>query len=150
MIMTSNKHTIAKTHIENISLHPQGHPLTNDLTGKAVRLAYCSGHILEQHWQADSRVLWKGVSGPLAGYDQTEAYRAFEIAKDIYLITWIEASTAASSSAPQANGPWLTNVILDFNKMQATASWMGPTNAGGTEHVLDQATMSYVECDLRY
>ena len=105
--MTRDKKSVPKTYVEKISLNPQGHPLSDDLAGKAVRLEYSSGHILEQHWQTSNKVLWRGVSGP-----------------------------------------WLTDVILDFNKMQATASWIGPTDEGGAEYVLDQATMIYVECDM--
>ena len=146
--MTRDKTSVPKTYVEKISLNPQGHPLSDDLAGKAVRLEYSSGHILEQHWQTSNKVLWRGVSGLLEGYEQTEYYRAITLTEGMYLISWVEESTVTSASASQANGPWLTDVILDFNKMQATASWIGPTCEGGAEYVLDQATMIYVECDM--
>jgi hypothetical protein len=146
--MTINQKTTPKTYVENINLfQDKGHPLSNDLAGKAVRLEYNSGHTLEQHWQTEERVLWKGVEGTLAGYTQCEYYRVLKITEGIYFITWVEESTTSSTSASQAKGPWLTDVVLDFNNMVASASWIGPTEDGGIEYVLDQAVMTYIECD---
>lgn len=139
---------LPKSYVENINLNSQGHPLSDNLAGKAVRLEYRSGHILEQHWQASNKVLWKSISGPLEGYQQSEYYRSVKLTEDMYLITWVEESTVASASASQTNGPWLTDVILDFKNMWATASWMGPIEDGGAEYVLDQATMIFIECDM--
>ncbi|WP_448950042.1 MoaF-related domain-containing protein [Labrys neptuniae] len=128
---------------KNFNFLGSAHPRTDDLTGKSVRLTYASGHVLEQHWKPNNTVLWRGVSGPLTGYEQTETYEAFKIAQDIYLICWIEKSTAAVAEGGQIQGTWLTDVILDFRTMHATASWTGPTLDGGSEHVLDQATMEF-------
>ena len=133
--------------IENYNLHENGHKLTDELVGKAVRLNYKSGHVLEQHWQTASQVLWKGISGGLNGYSQAEHYKMFKVSANIYFITWVEQTTTTVSQGPQAHGPWLTDVILDFNNMIATASWMGPTDNGRVEHVLDQAVMEYVNCE---
>ncbi|NQY88403.1 MAG: MoaF N-terminal domain-containing protein [Colwellia sp.] len=143
--MSSN--TVKKTWVENYHLRPDGHPLTADLVGKAVRLHYKSGHVLEQHWLTDHCVLWKGISGGLDGHSQKEKYNAVNITENIFLITWIEESTTTRVDGPDMSGPWLTDVVLDFDKMIATASWMGPTDDNQVEHVLDQATMSYIECD---
>jgi len=142
-----NTKTVKKTWLENYHLSPDGHPLTTDLMGKAVRLHYQSGHVLEQHWLTDHCILWKGISGGLNGHSQKEEYNAVKITDNIFLITWIEASTTTGADGPDMSGPWLTDVVLDFDKMIATASWMGPTDDDRVEHVLDQATMSYIECD---
>ena len=131
----------------NLNLLSDGYSSTDKLVGRAVRLTYASGHTLEQHWQTAERIKWKGVSGALAGYAQTESYIAFEIADGLILITWIEESTAVTTDGPQRPGPWLTDVILDFNTMRAMASWTGPTADGGIEHVLDQAAMVEIDCD---
>ena len=121
--------------------------ISEDLTGKAVSLNYSSGHVLEQHWQKPNTVLWKGIAGSLAGYTQTEYFHTFKIAEEIYLFSRFEEATVASASASQTAGPWLTDVILDFRYMRATASWTAPGENGGVEHVLDQAAMCYVKCD---
>ena len=131
---------------ENINLLPQGHSLTEDLAGKAVRLHYGSGHVLEQHWQTESQMLWKGIEGALQGHQQIEKYYAVKITEGIYLITWLEAGTVATTEGEDIQGPWLTDVVLDFNRMLATASWMGPTNDNRIEYVLDQAEMEYIDC----
>lgn len=142
-----SKETVKKTWIENYHLHQDGQPLTKDLVGKAVRLHYQSGHVLEQHWLSDHCVLWKGITGGLDGHSQTEEYNAVKITDHIYLISWIEASTTPIAKGPDMSGPWLTDVVLDFDKMIATASWMGPTENDQVEHVLDQAIMKYIKCD---
>lgn len=133
--------------IENINLSQSGHPLTDDLAGKAVRLNYQSGHVLEQHWQRKDRVFWKGIEGTLEGHSQTETYRAVEITKGIYLITWLESNTVVVTDGDDIKGPWLTDVVLDFNTMRATASWMGPRENGQIEYVLDQAEMTFIDCE---
>jgi len=135
------------SYVKNYNFLPDGYPLSGDLSGRAVRLNYCSGHTLEQHWQTENRVLWKGVNGDLEGYVQVDCYRAFKLADGLYLISWVEDSTQSTAASAQSIGPWLTDVILDFNTMQATASWMGPTVDGGAEHVLDQAEMTFVDCE---
>lgn len=132
----------------NLNLLSDGYPSTDKLVGRAASLAYASGHTPEQHWQTSERIKWKGVSGALAGYAQTENHVAFEIAEGLILITWTEESTAATAKGPQRSGPWLTDVILDFNAMRAMASWTGPTAYGGSEHVLDQAVMAEIDCDM--
>jgi len=142
-----NTNTVKKTWVENYHLSPDGHPLTGELAGKAVRLHYKSGHVLEQHWQTDHCILWKGISGGLDGHTQTQEYNAVKLTENIFLITWIEGETTTSAGGPNRSGPWLTDVVLDFDKMIATASWMGPTEDNQIEHVLDQATMRYIECD---
>lgn len=76
-----------------------------------------------------------------------KVYNAVKITDNIYLISWIEASTTTVVNGVDISGPWLTDVVLDFEKMIATASWMGPTSDGKVEHVLDQATMHYIECE---
>lgn len=131
----------------NLNLLNDGYPQTDKLVGRAVSLIYASGHTLEQHWQTSDCILWKATSGPLEGYTQKERYIAFEIAEGLILITWIEESTAATADGPQRLGPWLTDVILDFNTNRAMASWTGPAKNGGSEHVLDQATMVEIACD---
>jgi len=136
-----------KTWKDNHHLSDTGHLLTSDLTGKAVRLHYKSGHVLEQHWLTGLCILWKGISGGLDGHSQTEEYNAVKIADNIYLISWVEASTTTVVNRLDISGPWLTDVVLDFEKMIATASWIGPTKNGQVEHVLDQATMHYIECE---
>lgn len=136
----------ARNWVDNINLHPQGHGLTEELAGRAVRLHYQSGHVLEQHWQTADQVLWKGVEGALTGHQQTESYRMLKISEGIFLITWMEAGTVATNSSEDAEGPWLTDAVLDFNKMMATASWVGPLDAGGVEYVLDQARMEEISC----
>lgn len=142
--MTTMSRVCAKNH----HLRKDGHSLTEELAARAVRLEYASGHVLEQHWQTANRVLWKGVDGGLAGYEQVDHYHAFKLTEGIFLISWVEESTQADTTSPQSEGPWLTDVILDFNEMRATASWMGPTIDGGIEHVLDQALLTFIECDL--
>ena len=132
----------------NLNVQVDGYPKTETLVGRAVSLTYASGHTLEQHWQTAERIKWKATSGPLEGYEQTENYIAFEIAPGLILISWIEESTAATANGPQRPGPWLTDVILDFNTQRAMASWTGPTADGGSEHVLDQASMVEITCDL--
>lgn len=131
----------------NLNLHDDGYPQTDELAGNAVRLEYASGHTLEQHWQTDSRIKWKGVVGSLEGYDQYETYRAFKIAEGLILICWTEDSTTATADGDQIDGAWLTDVILDFNTMRAMASWTGPMADGRSEHVLDQARMTAIELD---
>ena len=131
----------------NLNLHADGYAQTSVLAGRAVSLEYASGHTLEQHWQTQDRIKWKGVAGSLAGYSQYETYRAFEIASGIVLICWTEGSTTATADGDQVDGPWLTDVVLDFNTMRAMASWTGPTEGGGSEHVLDQARMTEIELD---
>lgn len=135
------------SYVENINISQGGHPLTAELSGKAVRLDYQSGHVLEQHWQTDKQVLWKGVEGDLAGYSQTENYRAFKIAEGIFLISWMECLTVPLAKGKPTVGPWLTDVVLDFNSMRATASWVGPLENGAVEYVLDQAIMTSVVCE---
>jgi len=134
--------------IENYNFRKNGHEITDELVGKAVRLHYKSGHILEQHWQTTDRVLWKGIAGGLDGHNQLESYKMLKISDNIYFITWVEEFTTTGSDQPQSKGPWLTDVVLDLNKMIATASWMGPTNVGKVEHVLDQALITYIESDI--
>ena len=147
MLVAMNLNTVKKMWVENYNFSLDGHLLTADLVGKAVRLYYQSGHVLEQHWLTEHCVLWKGISGGLDGHSQKEEYNAVKITENIFLITWIEASTTTRADGPDMSGPWLTDVVLDFNKMIATASWMGPTDDNQVEHVLDQATMSYIDCD---
>lgn len=136
------------TCIRNLNLLNHGYPVTDKLAGRAVSLSYASGHTLEQHWQSDDRIKWKATSGPLEGHEQSERYIAFEIANGLILITWIEESTTATVGGPLRPGPWLTDVLLDFNTMHAMASWTGPTADGGAEHVLDQATMIEIPCEM--
>ncbi|MDJ0926111.1 MAG: MoaF C-terminal domain-containing protein [Gammaproteobacteria bacterium] len=133
--------------LQELSLDPAGHELTSDLSGRAVRITYHSGHTLEQHWQTANKILWKAVDGELAGYEQTENYHAFKVAEGIYLITWMEASTVANANTSQIDGPWLTSVVLDFQTMRATASWTGPSPDGQVLHIVDQGSMKNIECD---
>ena len=136
-------------YLQESCLDPAGHELTSDLSGKAVRITYHSGHTLEQHWQSENRILWKAVAGDLDGYEQSEIYQAFKVADDVYLITWMEASTPANANTGQIAGPWLTTVVLDFKTMQATASWTGPTPDGKVLHIVDQGSMKSIDCDCR-
>ncbi|MEM8788823.1 MAG: hypothetical protein AAGE76_11225 [Pseudomonadota bacterium] len=62
--------------------------------------------------------------------DHCETYRAFNIAEGLVLICWTEDSTTATADGDQIEGPWLTDVIRDFNTMRAMASWTGPMADG--------------------
>ena len=49
--------------------------------------------------------------------------------------------TCARNLMLSSNGFLVTDVVLEFSKMRAIASWTGPTANGGSEHVLNQAEM---------
>lgn len=136
------------SYVRNLNTLENGFPKAQGLVGRAISLEYASGHTLEQHWQTEDRILWKGTAGPLAGYSQIESYMAFEVSSGLVLITWVEESTAVTADGAQQPGPWLTDVLVDFNTLRAMASWTGPTEDGGSEHVLDQAAIREISCDL--
>lgn len=72
--------------------------------------------MLEQHWLTGHCILWKGISDGLDGHSKTEEYNAVKITDNIYLISWIEASTTTVVNGLDISGPWLTDVVLDFGK----------------------------------
>lgn len=125
-----------------------GHPLTQELTGQAVRLEYGSGQVMEQHWQTDNLLLWKGIGGNLEGYERVDYYQAFKLTEGFYLVHCSEELGQTDIGYPNPRCCGLCNVVLDFIEMRATACCIGPATARDVEHVLDQALMTFVECDL--
>ena len=117
------------------------------IAGKRVWYRYEGGYIYEQHYIDDKYIVWKGIGDEVAEpYTQKERYYCFEIAPELYFITWCEASTIHSPKQMiQYPGAWPVSVVADFNKLIATVSFVDPTENGGKYHVIDQAKLEIKE-----
>ena len=117
-----------------------GHPETSDLDGKKIRYHYASGVIYDHHYQ-NGKITWTGVAGPHEGYSQTEKYAAFEVAQKIYFLTWYERETRPSAASENQKDGYNVAIVLDLNKMVATASYNEPLGGGGQKWILDKARL---------
>lgn len=121
---------------------PHSHPKSTALVGKKVWYRYESGYIFEQHYVDEDTIVWAGVGGDLDGYKQEDNYHCFEIAPDIYFITWCEETTLYSlEEGVQREGPWPVTVVADFNKLIATVAFVNPAADGGSAYIIDQARL---------
>lgn len=125
---------------------PYSHPRSDKLVGKRVWYRYESGYIFEQHYRSKDKIVWKAVGGELDGYSQEETYHCFEIAENIFFITWCEEQTPYSiEENVQREGPWPVAVVADFNKLIATVSFVNPAADGGADYIVDQARLEIKE-----
>ena len=124
-----------------------GHPQSNKVAGKRVWYRYASGYVFEQHYIDEETIVWKSID--VEGnetYTQEDKYHCFEIAPEIYLITWCEESTIASPAQMiQYPGAWPVFVVADFNRLLATVSFINPTGDGVPAYIIDQARLEIKE-----
>lgn len=126
---------------------PWGHPHSNKVAGKRVWYRYASGYVIEQHYIDEETIIWKNIDGEgNETYTQEDKYHCFDIAPDIYLITWCEESTIATTAQMfQYPGAWPVFVVADFNRLLATVSFINPTEDGGSAYIIDQARLEIKE-----
>jgi hypothetical protein len=117
-----------------------GHSETSDLDGMKIRYHYASGVSYDHDYQ-DGKISWAGVAGPHEGYSQTEKYVAFEVAQKIYFLTWYERETRPSTASENQKDGYNVAIVLDLNRMVATASYNEPLEDGGQKWILDKARL---------
>jgi hypothetical protein len=121
-----------------------GHPESNDLDRKKIRYHYESGLTYDQQYQKGT-ITWTGIDGPHVGYSQTEKKAVYKISDNIYFLTWFEKEARPSATGENRSEGFTIAIILDLNKMVATASYNEPLEAGGQKWMLDKAWLEYVE-----
>lgn len=122
-------------------------PRTDELTGRRVNFHYASGNVLQQYYESESSITWKGVSGAFAGVEQTEdTLHVFKVGPSRYLICWYEAATVATAEQGTVySGGFPVAVYADFEAKIATAAYTNPSLDGGHYYTIDQATIEVLE-----
>ena len=70
----------------------------------------------------------------------------FEIAPDIYFITWCEEATIATTDqGTMYDGAYPVFVVADLNRLIATAVYINPNVTGGDDYIIDQARLEIKE-----
>ena len=121
-----------------------GHPETDDLDGKKIRFHYESGLTYDQAYQKKT-ITWTGIDGPHVGYSQTERKAVYKISDNIYFLTWFEKETRPSATGENRSEGFTIGIVLDLNRMAATASYNEPVEGGDQKWILDKAWLEYVE-----
>ncbi len=125
---------------------PYAHPRSSALIGKKAWYCYESGYTFEHHYVDEDTIIWKGIGGDLDGYTQEDKYTCFEIATNIYFISWCEETTLYSlEEGIQREGPWPVTVVADFEKLIATVSFINPSENGGSAYIVDQGRIEIKE-----
>ena len=133
-----------------VDLMDNTHPVTHDFVGKVVYLNYegtgsGSGDTLvtAAHFVDSQNMEW-WVESVSRKHIRKAKYVIFEITKDIYFVTWVDA-TASDEIAPldESNiyeDNYLVAFVLDMNKMVVTDAYMGPNKDGLMQFHLAQAS----------
>ena len=124
-----------------IQLLDNTHPLTDKLVGKVTHFYY-EDYILAAHFVDERNMSWWFGSGANKGTTLENPYAAFEIADNIYFVTWVEAATPAHNTPELHKGDWLVSIVLDLNKMVATDAYMNPDEEGRSVFHLAQARVT--------
>ena len=156
--MLPNKDQLAKKIAEKCAVPPKirlkdyAQPLSDKFVGKKFELTYEDDNgdvedILAIEFKDEYTMQWWGVEGPLKGHSQSEAYVLFEIAENIYYLTWYEQAAPAVHGERWGNAGYLIGIIVDLNTMSATDSYTNPPLNGksGTQFILAQCRVKEIE-----
>lgn len=131
-----------------IRLKDYAQPLTDKLVGKTIKFIYEDDtgqleEILVAKFHDEISLEWWGEAGPLAGHRQSEAYMLFEVADNIYFLTWYEQAAPAVAGEKWDQAGYLMAIVMDMNTMTATDSYTNPMPEGkdGTQFIMAQAKM---------
>lgn len=128
------------------------HPLSDKLVGRAFRLIYENDNgeledILSVRFLDEYRLEWWGEAGPLNGHEQSEAYMLFDIAENIYFLTWYEQAAPAVAGEEWKDAGFLMAIVMDLNEMAATDAYTNPMpgSQSGTQFIMAQARIEEIE-----
>lgn len=131
-----------------ISLLDDGHPVTDKLVGKAITLNFEGvNEILEGYFVDQKTISWNFGTGANKDTEFTNPYVAFEIAENVFFLTWAEAAATSRNSTTLHEGTWHVTFILDLNKMLVTDSYINPDDNGASEFNLAQGRVSIKDMD---
>lgn len=114
------------------------HPVTDKLAGKVIELHYPKSQ-MGVRFLDGKNLAWQSISTPDREGKATP-YVAFEIAENIYYVTWVNPSSHGDSDTFYDDN-YLITIILDFNKMVLTESFMSPNKEGVTQLKVMQAKL---------
>ncbi len=125
-----------------------GHPEAgHKIVGKRVWYKYISGWTAEQYYVDEKHVVWKGIGDEqMESYSQKDEIHVFEIAPEVYFITWNEPTAIDNPIAKiQYPGPWPVWILADFANLLATVAYINPDGPDNSHFILDQAQLEIKE-----
>jgi len=114
------------------------HPITDKLAGKLIEIHYPKSQ-MGVRFVDGSNLAWQSISSP-DRVGKTTPYVAFEIAENIYYVTWVNPRSHGDSDTYYDEN-YLITIILDFNTMALTESFMSPNKDGVTQLKVMQAKL---------
>lgn len=135
-----------------LRLKDYAQPLSDRFVGRKFELTYENDtgeveDILAVEFKDEYTLYWWGVEGPLKGHSQSEAYMLFEIAENIFFLTWYEQAALAVHGDKWGDAGYLIAIVLDLNTMTATDSYTNPLpdSKSGTQFILAQCRVKEIE-----
>ena len=128
-------------------LMPHGHKLSKDLVGKELIVLSGGMELIKCQFVDDTTIKWWFPIRP--DVMMQNPYAAFEIAEDIYMLTWVEDEHFAPPMDPSIDlSTWVpkwyiedvsTTFVLDLRNNMITDAFMQADSMGNLQYNLVQA-----------
>lgn len=130
-----------------VTTAPWGHPEAGrKIAGKKVWYHYVGGGTVEHDYVDEQHVIWRSLDKERkVKYSQRDRMYCFEIASEVYFITWNEPTANDSVKRNHYPGPWPVWVLGDFANLRATVAYPNPDEYGNSLFIVAQALLEIKE-----